>query len=262
MKKLLSVAIALSASTGLWAQNQDVTVIEGVDKVVVSTGKYRNVASADSRDSWNVEYPFIGTLEKKGDVCYTFTSLKDMYWGWNFNFDGKGHLKNCFEVGVASVMGISISPFEKGPSFSAGLGFGMRRYLVQPGYRFDRKDNNVLIEAAGPDMDVDKSRLDSWTFHVPVMVTQKIYQDLQVSAGAWFNFNTYVKGMTQYYSDGIRFTEHYKGFNQRFFTVDPVVAVGLKNGIAFYSRFSLMSLFTDGQGPECKSASIGLFLNF
>lgn len=261
MRKLLSLTLALSAACGIWAQNQEVTVIEGVDKLVVSTGKYRNVGQVNDRENWNVEYPFIGTLEKHGEPMYTFTCIKDAYWGWNFNYDGKGHLKNCFEVGVANVAGVSVSPFEVGPSFSVGLGFGMRRYLAQTGYRFDRVSNNVVIIGA-EGIDVRKSRLDSWAFHLPIMVTQKVYQDLQVSVGAWINFNTYVHGETQYYRGDVRYTEKYKGFNQRFCTVDPVLAVGLKNGIAFYSRFSPMSLFTDGHGPECKSASIGLMVNF
>ena len=249
------------AAMGICVQSQEVTVIEEVNKVSVSTGKTagndRNIEKTD----WDIDYPFVGTLGRGGKSIYTFTSLKDIYWGWNFNYDGKGHLKNCFEVGVASVAGVSVSPFKKGPSFSAGIGFGMRRYLVQPGYRFDRVANNVVIVPAGP-VEIDKSRLDSWTFHLPVMVTQKVYKDLQVSAGAWINFNTYVKGETQYYLGDVRYKEQYKGFNQRFCTVDVVLAAGLKNGIAFYSRFSPMSLFTDGRGPECKSASIGLMLNF
>ena len=262
MKKLLSLALVLSATCGIYAQRQDVTVVEGVDKVVISTNKFKNrVQTKAVKDNWNMEYPFIGSAGRDQDACWSFTAIKDMYWGWNFNYDGKGYLKNCFEVGVANVFGVSVSPFTCGPSFNVGLGFGMRRYLVQSGYRFDRVSNNLVIE---PDygLDIDKSRMDSWTFHLPIMVTQKVYKDLAVSAGAWINFNTYVRGETQYYDGDVRFKEEYKGFNQRFCTVDVVLAAGLKNGIAFYSRFSPMSLFTDGRGPKCKSASIGVMLNF
>ena len=263
MKRLLSFTLSVMAAGLIWAESPEITVIEGVDKLVVSSKtEAPKITQGTAGTKWGMEYPFVGTVENKGEEsCCYLTGIKDIYWGWNFNYGKKGNIKNCFEVGVANVVGIGIAPFKKGPSFNIGLGFGMRRYLARDGYRFDREDN-ILTIPYGHRLDVTKSRLDSWTFHVPVMITQDIYKKLAVSVGAWLNFNTYVKGETQYFKNDVRYTEYYKGFNQRFFTVDIVAVVGLKNGIGFYGRVSPMSLFNNGYGPKFKSASMGVMLNF
>ena len=260
MKKFLILTLALSLFGGFYSRAQDVTVIEGVDKVVVSSKKGEHVVMENQGNvDWKMQYPFLGG----SDSFYSFKSIKDIYWGWDFNYGEKGNIKNCFEVGVANVVGVAIKPWKCGPSFNIGLGFGMRRYLAKDGMRFDRLDNNLMILTANG-LDIDKSRVDSWTFHLPIMITQNIYKKLAVSAGAWLNFNTYVKGETQYWHSGqdVRYKEYYKGFNHRFFTVDLVAVVGLRNGIGFYGRWSPMSLFNDGRGPEFKTATMGVMLNF
>lgn len=266
MKKLLIITLSVLAAAGVSAQRSEMpVVVDGVERLVITTGKNhptsRERSECVKEKSWDVEYPFASC--DGGDKCCKFvTGIKDLYWGWNFNYGTKGNVKNCFEVGVANVIGLSLPTCKRGPTVNVGLGFGMRRYLARDGYRFDRMKNVLLVEPVVPGFEVDKSRVDSWTFHVPVMITQNIYKKLAISAGAWLNFNTYVKGETQYYVDNIRYKEHYKGFNQRFFTVDVVAVIGIKNGIGFYGRWSPMSLFDNGYGPEFKSASMGVMLNF
>lgn len=265
---------ALLLLTALPASATSSDTAEGAPDKYVITSKTNHPAAPQRplkggmrpRDNWGMKFPVAPaeSEDKKSsgsDVC-SLTGLKDIYWGWNFNYDSKNGIKNCFEVGVAHVVGFDIAPFAKGPSFSVGLGFGMRRYLVQEGLRFDNVDNDLVIKSAALHQNMDKNRVDSWTFHVPVMVTQKLYRGIAVSVGAWINFNTYVKGESQYYIDNIRYKEHYKGFNQRFCTVDLVGALGVKNGIAVYGRWSPMTLFSEGRGPEFRSASLGVMLNF
>ena len=282
MKKLLCLALSFAFVMPSFAQKEEVTkVIEGVENLEITTRNntttiiakkggeapdfiYQVVTGTESMPAaWNFECPFsFDYNDGSNNCCNNFTPLKDIYWGWNFNYDEKNGIKNCFEVGVGEVLGLTFSPFKNGPSFNVGLGFGMRRYLVQKGLRFNRIENDLIIEPVAPGMDVDRSRVDSWSFHVPVMITQNIYKKLAISVGAWINFNTYVKGWTQYYADGIKYKEYYKGFNQRFCTVDLVGVIGLRNGIGFYGRWSPISLFKDGRGPEFKSASMGVMLNF
>ena len=282
MKQILSLTLIFLAAQGVSAQSPGVAKeIEGVEKLIITTKKNTTTIVADRQNNqsnfvyvaavddeisdhnWNFDYPLCGHLKNNAPSgCRNFTALKDIYWGWDFNYDHKNGVKNCFEVGVGQVFGLSFSPFKQGPSFDVGLGFGMRRYLAHDGLQYTEIDNNLLLVPAVEGMPVRRSRVDSWTFHVPVMVTQKLYKDLALSVGAWINFNTYVKGETQYYVDNIRFKEQYKGLNQRFCTVDLVGVIGLKSGIGFYGRWSPMSLFKDGRGPEFKTASMGVMLNF
>lgn len=259
MKKSILMVLAVMLGGFFSGRAQNVTVMEDVTEIVVSTDSPRTTLS--SGNQWKAECPFLCSPAGDNSRFY-YTGLKDIYWGWNFNYDEKNGIKNCFEVGVGEVVGLTYAPFAEGPTFNVGLGFGMRRYLVQDGLAFNRFDNCLFIEKVDEGMSIDKSRLDSWTFHLPVMVTQKIYKHLAVSAGAWLNFNTYVKGETQYYWNDVRYKEQYKGFNQRFFTVDIVAAIGIKNGISFYGRWSPMTLFSSNRGPSFRSASMGVMLNF
>ena len=283
MSKVLFLTLLVPLALGALGQRPETSQgIDGMDNLII-TSKYNtptdlaftsenenpriNTVNSDNSISGGksciFEYPFsIGNENSTINACCkNVTVLKDLYWGWNFNFDHKNGIKNCFEVGVGEVFGYTFSPWKQGPSIDVGLGFGMRRYLVQNGKRFEGVDNVLKIENAYG-MDIYKSRVDSWTFHIPVMFTQKIYKQLAVSAGAWINFNTYVKGETQYYVGNIRYKEQYKGFNQRFCTVDVVAVVGIKNGIGFYGRWSPMSLFEENRGPEFRSVSMGVMLNF
>ena len=282
MKQILSLALLLLTFGGVYAQTPGVAKeIDGVEKLIITTRKNTTTIVADREneksnfvyvaavddevngDAWSFDHPICSPFRhRSAHGCKNFTALKDIYWGWDFNYDHKNGVKNCFEVGVGEVFGLSFAPFKKGPSFDVGIGFGMRRYRAQDGLQYTVRDNNLYLVPVAEGTVVDRSRFDSWTFHIPVMVTQKLYKDLALSVGAWINFNTYVRGETRYYVDNIRYREQYKGLNQRFCTVDLVGVIGLKNGIGFYGRWSPMSLFKDGRGPEFKTASMGVMLNF
>lgn len=281
MKKLLILTFLAPIAVALHGQRQEVTkVIDDVDNLIISTTPTTTTIIAESEESDNnlvyqiavkdagfgnmdfiLDYPMASLRGKNPKSICELTCLKDLYWGWNFNYNNTDNVKNCFEVGVGEVFGLNISPFRNGPSFNVGVGFGMRRYLAADGYRYDVTENNILV-IPFHNGNVIKSRLDSWTFHVPVMISQKIYKKLAISVGAWLNFNTYARGETQYYIGDVKFKEEYKGLSQRFFTVDAVAVIGIKDGIGVYTRWSPMSLFTDGRGPNLQSASLGVMLNF
>lgn len=281
MKKFYFLATSLLLSLTSVAQRPNVEkVVEGVDNLVITSKNntmtvisdangndnvmiYQVTTGDSNSPSWQFDCPFVDQKPSGNASCSKYvTAIKDLYWGWDFNYDKKNGVRNCFEVGVGQVIGLSCSPIKNGPDFSIGLGFGMRRLLVKDGYRFDLIDNNLILSPVPANEKVDLSRVDSWTFHVPVMITQKIVKRLSIGVGAWLNFNTYMKGVTQIVEDDVRYKTYYKGFNQRFFTVDLVGVIGIKDGIGVYGRWCPMTMFTDGRGPEFKTASLGVMLNF
>ena len=219
-------------------------------------------------DKWVMELPFMKEHPDKTDKDQpvhhkrVITGMKNVYWGWIFNYDGKSAVGNCFELGVADFIGVEWSPWRNGPSFEAGIGFGMRRYLAPEGTVFIRQGDTFTSVRADNRTAVDHSRWDMITFHVPLMVNQRIWKKLGISAGAWINFNTYSVANSQWRCDGIRYRETVKGIQQELITVDLMAGIGLKGSIAVYARWSPMNVMKQPYGPEFKSWSIGASLDF
>lgn len=190
------------------------------------------------------------------------TAMRNIYWGWNFAYDGKAGIRNCYEAGVADVIAVEWKPWRRGPEFRIGAGFGTKRFLTNHNLVFAKDgDKLTLCEAADNATDV-KSRWDVWTFHIPVMISQRIYRSLGVSFGALLNFNTYSSARTQMELDGIRYRETFKGLQQRLVTTELIGIVGLRNGIGVYAKWSPIPLMSGNFGPEFKTWTLGASLNF
>lgn len=190
------------------------------------------------------------------------TVVKDIYWGWTFNYDGKAGIENSFEVGVAQLIAIEWQPWQRGPRFNVGAGFGMRRYLAGKGCIFAKEGDRLLSRPVDEDSHLDHSRWDVCTFHIPFRITQNIYKHFGISAGAIVNFNTYGKVSSRWEQDGVRYTETIKGLQQRLLTVDLIGIIGLTEWIGAYVRWSPMNVMRHYYGPEFKSWSIGAIVNF
>jgi len=190
-------------------------------------------------------------------------AVRNIYWGWNFAYDGKTGLKNCFEVGVAEVIGASWKPWRRGPEFSVGIGFGMKRFRTADDLLFAKDGDRLTIIPADLDECHDaKAHWDIWAFHLPLMLTQNITGDFAVAIGATVNFNTYSKAWSSYLADGVRHTTTFKGLQQRLLTIEPTAIIGFREAIAFYAKWNPMPVMQCGNGPRFKSWSMGVTLNF
>lgn len=218
-------------------------------------------------DNWFIDIPFISIesqLDAKEHPHYKriVTGMRNVYWGWMFNYDGKAGIENCFELGVAEFAGLAWQPWRQGPRLDIGVGLGMRRYLGAKGTIFAKAgDRLITVIPEG----VDKVNHARWTvlcFHVPVMITQNFYRNFGMSVGTWVNFNTYGVTGSQWESNGIRYNEQIKGLQQQLITVDPVVSLGFTNSISIYGRWSPMHVMKTVNGPQFKSWSLGALINF
>ncbi|MCH5319546.1 MAG: hypothetical protein J1E38_07565 [Paramuribaculum sp.] len=281
-KLTLSLLLIISGAVCIHAeQNDTVKIIENVNNLIISQKskvKTTIIATTDNNtegfiyeieatdtgkienDKWLMSLPFV-KKNQKNNAVRSVTAMKNIYAGWIFNYDGKGAIKNVSEWGVLEVMGINLKPFKSGPQIDFGIGFGKRNYSTKEGWRFAQADGKLLVIPA-TDVTVKKSDMSSWTFHVPVILSQKLYKLLTFSAGPIFNFNTYTTATSEYYYNEIKYKEKYKGLHQQFLTVDLLGQIGFKEGLSFYCRWSPMSLFNDNNGPHFRTVSIGFTLNY
>lgn len=59
------------------------------------------------------------------------TVLRNIYWGWDFAYDGKAGLRNSFEVGVAEIVSVEWQPWRNGPDSGSGQ-VSARNNSLQP----------------------------------------------------------------------------------------------------------------------------------
>lgn len=214
------------------------------------------------------DLPFLNNRKKQRATNGHFkpqryvTAFRNIYWGWNFAYDGKAGVKNCFEVGVAEFIALDWKPWRQGPDFRVGLGFGMKRFLAADNLMFGKDADRLILTPAFPDARDVKAHWDVWTFHLPLMVSQSICKDFGVAFGAIVNFNTYSKAWSQHELDGVRYRETFKGLQQRLLTAELIGIIGIRGGIGFYAKWNPVPLMRPCFGPEFKSWSMGVSLNF
>lgn len=288
-KYLISALLSLSPLLMMAKENPDtVTVIENASAVTVvksgdstileavmeedSIGRkvYRyeleiggqSIAPADTfPDDWGMDLPFMREKNRGKSRCLSrrVTGFRHLYWGWRFNYGNKGSVKNCFEVGIRDVIGVA---WQRGGSeLEIGLGFSMQRYLADDGMAYRRNSDALRLESVPEGKRCKLSRLDIWTFQVPVLYNQKIGGDVSFSLGGVLNFNTYAKAQTKLRYGDITEKTTYKGLHQNLFTADIIGAVHV-SGIGVYAAWSPMHAFKKEYGPAVSSWSLGIDLCF
>lgn len=224
-----------------------------------------NGETMEFSDSWGLDLPFYSRRSHKD--CDNFsnriqrdlTGFEHLYWGWRFNYHDRGNVKNCFEAGVRNLVGVSWNHGPGTVSFEMGIGFGLMRMLADDGFVYHKDGDAVTLSGLGAVDKVDKSRLDIWRFHVPVLMRVPIGKHCNFSIGGVVNLNTYAKIMTQTLNGDTRKKITYKGLQQNLLTADAFASFSI-GGFGLYATWSPMSLFKKQYGPELRAWSIGLDL--
>ncbi len=226
---------------------------------------------APNTDGINIgaNFPFSQKSKKK----LSYDVAKNMYFGITVP-TGIGSpladdaVSTSYEVGIGQVAGITYKPLGDGFSISTGLGFGMRQFSIKNTYLLHSGlDRRLEIVEKTKTQNRCKSRISSAYLQIPVMFTQKIYKSFGVSLGAIVNFNTYTIATIKYRDDEevdatLYHEETYKGLHQRLVTVDFMATIGSVDNIGIFVRYSPMKMFENGYGPEIKSLTTGITLNF
>lgn len=208
-------------------------------------------------DNWGMELPFLKDSQPTGNrVRAYFTGARRAYWGWRFNYGGKGNVKNGWEVSIPDF--IAVAWKRRGAEFEIGAGFGESRYSSMDGFAYEKVGDRLILSPIEEGMRKKESSLAIASFHVPVLYNQHIGKDFMFSLGAIMNFNTYAKATTKVISsDNHSHTTTCKGLQQNLFTVDAYASVDIC-GIGLFAKWSPMKLFNQKFGPELKGFTVGL----
>lgn len=221
-------------------------------------------------ESWDMNLPFL-TIGKKCDsenrhhnirhrrVWRHFTGFNNFYWGWRFNYGDNSKVKDCFEVGMRQIIGISWNHGRHTPTFSVGVGTGMIRLLAQDGFRYSKNGDMLILKPLEKGERMDKSRLDIWRFQFPVSLTLPLGRSGAFSLGGCVNLNSYAKASTQLKISEGKYKRKYKGLQQNLFNGELFASISV-SGIGFYASWTPFNLFSDSYGPKVKGWSVGINL--
>ena len=253
----------------------DTTVIqvETTDDFGSDTFTYEVTVADSTEDDSMIDFEIplgIGKKEKAGrtgrsrkrKLRTSMFMMGNVYIGQRFNYFDKGNVKNSYEVGVRNLVGIRWSHGRSTPSFSIGLGFGTQRYSARSGFRYAMDGSDLILIPVAEGNRVRSTDLQVWNFQVPLLLTVPIGRVVEFQAGVIGCFNSYAKARTHLDSGDYRTKTSYKGLQQRLFTAEPTVALGVCDILGVYASWSPMPLFKSPYGQELKSWSIGATINF
>ncbi len=216
-------------------------------------------------ESWDVNLPFLrigkkcDTITRRNKIRRHFTGFNNLYWGWRFNYGDNSRVKDCFELGMRQIFGISWNHGKYTPTFSVGIGTGMIRLLAQDGFKYAMEGDNMMLLPLEEGERMDKSRLDIWRFQFPVSLTLPLGRSGSFSVGACVNLNSYAKASTKLKHNEGMSNRKYKGIQQNLFNGELYATISVK-GIGFYASWSPFDLFSDSYGPHIKGWSVGINL--
>lgn len=221
----------------------------------------------DSEPSFDFEVPFgIGKdKERHKDRSRLMTSVVLVghgYIGQRFNYFDKGSVKNSIEMGFREVVGVRWSRGTYSPSFSTGIGFGTQMYHAQDGFAYAKVGSSLVLLPVGPGASVKSTRLDVFSFQVPLILTVPIGRDVKFTLGAIGCFNSYARAHTEISMGSSKIKTTYKGLQQRLFTAELTSSIGVCDILGVYASWSPMTLFQSPYGPHLKSWSLGAVINF
>lgn len=269
-----TVKVIEGASNLTVSRNGDTTLVE-VEKNT-DLGKdlfsYKvTVEEQDESDEGSVidfEIPFgIGKEEKssssdKRRLQTHLFALGNLYFGQRFNYSGKGNVRNSFETGIRNVIGIRWSHGAYTPSFSVGLGFGTSRFTARKGFVYAKEGSELILKPVEEGGKVRWTDVNVLNFQVPLLCTLPIGRNVEFSGGVVAYFNTFAQARTEVDFGDYKTTTLYKGLQQRLFNAELTASIGISDIIGFYASWSPMPIFKAPFGPEFKSWSIGVTINY
>lgn len=295
MKKLLLLA-ALAAQTAAYAtETGDTLVIKDAHKVTIVTGDslqkikvqgmktnpdyvYENSIQLVDSNYVEEQYTTYRDLDAVGNVFNHHdnparrrgvTVYGTMHWAMGFIAGISPDLSfSTFKSleGTWNILQLEVEPYSAGQRalqrYEVGLALNYRLY------RFDT-DRMLTKDGAGnvalgnfPDgTGARKSYANILSLSVPVFFTQRLGRKsrYRLTLGPVINFNVYGT-LTNDYSVGdydYEETVHHIGY--RPVTVDLMGIIRYK-WLGLYVKYSPMSVFKSGRGPELRSLSFGLYL--
>lgn len=231
-------------------------------KYEVEIEKDNDISISDFPSDWGMTLPFLNkepqnSSNSKKQIKRYFVGLNHIFWGWKFNYAGNANIKECFEIGIRNLLGLAWK--RRNSEFEIGLGISESRYLSGEGMIFVKDGDKLGVAGVEEGIKVKHSRLNVYTFHIPLIYTQKISKYFSTSIGATINLNTYAKAWNEIENGSLTVKNECKGLHQNLFSVEPYASIQF-DWIGVYAAWKPMKLFDNKFGPELKSWSLGVEL--
>lgn len=231
-------------------------------KYEVEIEKDNNISISDFPSDWGMTLPFLNkepqnSSNSKKQIKRYFVGFNHIFWGWKFNYAGNANIKECFEIGIRNLLGLAWK--RRNSEFEIGLGISESRYLCGEGMIFVKEGDKLGVAGVEDGIKVKHSRLNVYTFHIPLIYTQKISKYFSTSIGATINLNTYAKAWNEFENGSLTVKNECKGLHQNLFSVEPYASIQF-DWIGVYAAWKPMKLFDNKFGPELKSWSLGVEL--
>lgn len=222
---------------------------ERIDSVAVA---------ARNEEEWGLSLPFLREDKR---------SKSEVVWGAHTQMgiclpvNGTAGLDASIEARVGKLVGLNYTPWAKGPTFSAGVGFFFQKFCLHGGKMF-ALDGKSLITVPLPEEAHDSHvRLFNFGFELPVTITQNLYRGFSLSAGVSMKLNSYTTASNKYTIDNRSCEKSLHGLQQRILTYDIFAGIGWED-FALYCRYSPVSMFKSGNGPQFDVISFGINIGF
>ena len=288
MRRLLFAGAALLAAlTAKAAEDNDTTVIDNARQVMVITGdsvQHIKVMGRENDDRYVYENSIQLVDTNYVSEQRTYHELKSL--GWNVgkkNFDGwRTHTVTLhLGLGVSAPTQVpdayelrpfksweamlwalyNYTPRKKLQTYSAGLGFTFRNYGLRDNQMFAKDAAGVTELQAFPQGAAARSSyLNVVSLSVPFFFTQRFgaKSHFRLTVGPVVNFNMSGRLVNDYELGDQDFCVTTNKIGVRPVTVD-LMAVLKAYGVGFYFKYSPMTVFKEGRGPQFHALSFGLY---
>lgn len=239
---------------GLYSDNQSYerySVVEqlGIQIPFVTNKKIRDKRRYDMQSHWaGYGWGFI-TMTDGAAINNVSGVQLDLNRSYEFNYNLIEHITPIF----FHYLGLS-----------SGIGFSWRNYYLDNN-TFFKEDNDLVSVVAGASTSKYKySRLSNWYLTVPLMIELQLFKSSKrkpyIAAGVIGDVRLATSNKTKYVNAAgstIRTSEY--GMNVLPISMDYVVQAGMGK-ISIYGKYSPVSIFETGKGPEVQHASIGFLI--
>jgi hypothetical protein len=147
---------------------------------------------------------------------------------------------------------------------SSGIGFSWRNYYLDNKTFFKEENDIVSVLTDASTNKYKYSRLSNWYLTVPLMLELQLFKSSKrkpyIAAGVIGDIRLATSNRTKYVNAAgstIRTTEH--GMNVLPISMDYVAQAGMGK-ISIYAKYSPISIFETGKGPDVQHASIGFII--
>lgn len=145
-------------------------------------------------------------------------------------------------------------------TYSVGVGLTWRNYGMKDNGSSLEKVNGMVELGRFPDNAGSRSsRIRTLGIHVPLLFTQDLGKNFSFMVGPVINFTPWGWARNSYSIGDDDFSKSTRSIGQRPVTVD-VMGVIDYGGVGIYCKYSPMSVFKKGRGPEFRSVTLGLYL--